>query len=82
MLAITNERPELIVKFVTKQKMNYTVLLEKGDMPEPFGFMRAYRTSGVPCSFFIDPSGRIKLATAGLVPLNEIKAILYAEPEY
>jgi len=82
MLAITNEKPETVIKFATNKKIDYTILLDKGDMPEPFGFMRAYRTNGVPCSFFIDPQGRIKLATAGLTPLNDIKAIIQAEPEY
>ncbi len=82
MLAITNEKLELAKKFVTHQKMNYTVLLEKGNMPKPFGFMRVYGTSGVPCSFFIDPSGRIKIATIGVVPLKDIKPILQAESGY
>ena len=82
MLAITNEKPEKIKEFVSRNGMNYTVLLEKDDMPKPFGLMRVYRTSGVPCSFFIDPDGRIKLATAGLMPLDDIKAVLKAEPGY
>ncbi len=82
MLAITNEKPELVIKFATNQKINYTILLEKDNMPKPFGFMRVYGTSGVPCSFFITPDGRIKLATAGLIPLNDIKAILQAESAY
>jgi len=81
MLAITNEKPETVIKFDTNKKINYTILLDKGDMPEPFGFMRAYRTIGVPCSFFIDSSGRIKLVTAGLTPLNDIKAIIQAPLE-
>ncbi len=82
MLAITNEKPELVKKFIIDQKMNYTVLLDKGNMPKPFGFMRVYGTSGVPCSFFIDPDGRIKIATIGVVPLKDIKAILQAESGY
>ncbi len=79
MLAISNEDPALVKKFIAEWRMNYTVLLDKGNMPTPFGFMRVYRTSGVPCSFFIDAEGKIKFATAGLISLDEIKAILQAE---
>jgi len=82
MLAITNEKPDMIKKFTDRNRLNYTVLLENNDMPEPFGFNRVYRTSGVPSSFFIDPQGRIKLATTGLIPINNIKAILQAETSY
>ena len=78
-LAISNEKPDLVKGFVAKQKINYTVLLDKGNMPEPFGVMRIYRTTGIPGGFFIDPEGKIKLATSGLIPLDETKAILQAE---
>ena len=74
MLAISNEKPDLVKKFVTNQKINYTVLLDEGTMPTPFNLIDA-----IPCSFFIEPEGRIKLATSGLVSLGEIKAILQAE---
>ena len=79
MLAISNEKPDLVKGFVAKQRINYTVLLDKGNMPEPFGVMRIYRTTGIPGSFFINPEGKIKLATAGLISLDETKAILQAE---
>ncbi|MFQ5770808.1 MAG: peroxiredoxin family protein [bacterium] len=79
MLAISNEKPDLVKELVAKQRINYTVLLDKGDMPEPFGVMRIYSTIGIPCSFFIEPEGKIKLAASGLVSLDEIKAILQAE---
>ena len=78
-LAISNEKPDLVKGFVAKQRINYTVLLDKGDMPKPFGVMRIYRTTGIPGSFFIDPQGKIKLATSGLIPLDETKAIIQAE---
>ena len=78
MLAISNEAPTLVKKFVTDQKMNYTVLLDKGNMPKPFGVMRIYTTTGIPCSFFINPEGKIKLATSGLISFGEIKAVLQA----
>ena len=79
MLAISNEDPALVKKFVANQRLNYTVLLEKGNMPKPFGVMRIYRTSGLPCGFFIDPDGKIKLATSGLLSLGEMRAVLQAE---
>jgi peroxiredoxin len=78
-LAISNEKPDVVKKFVADQEINYTVLLDKGNMPEPFGFMRVYSRTGVPCSFFISPDGKIKLATSGLLLLRDIKAILQAE---
>jgi peroxiredoxin len=79
MLAISNEKPDLLKGFVAKQKINYTVLLDKGDMPKPFGVMRIFQTTGIPGSFFINPEGKIKLATSGLISLRETKAILEAE---
>ena len=79
MLAISNERPDVVKKFVADRGINYTVLLDRGNMPAPFGVMRIYRTTGIPCGFFIDAEGKIKLATSGLLSLAEIKAVLQAE---
>ena len=78
-LAITDEKPDKVKKFVAAKKMNYTILLEKGKMPNPFGVMRIYSTSGIPCSFFIKPDGKIKIATTGVLSLNEILAVLQAD---
>jgi len=78
-LAITNEHPDIVKKVVDKVKMNYTILLEKDDMPEPFGVMRIFSTTGIPSAFYINPEGKVKLATSGLTKLNEIKAIIKAE---
>jgi len=78
MLAISNEELDLVKKFVAQAKINYTVLLDKGNMPKPFGVMRIYTTIGIPCSFFINPEGKIKLATSGLISFGEIKAVLQA----
>ncbi|MHC4337101.1 MAG: peroxiredoxin family protein [Planctomycetota bacterium] len=78
-LAITYEKPEPVKKFVADNRMNYTVLLEKGNMPVPFGVIRIYRTAGLPCSFFINREGKIKLATVGMLTLDSINAILQAE---
>ncbi len=74
MLAISNEGPDLVKRFVARAKINYTVLLDRGALPEPYNTINA-----IPSSFFIDREGKIKLATTGLLSLNEIKAILEAE---
>jgi len=67
MLAISNERPDVVKAFATRAEMNYTVLT-------------AYKTvDAIPSSFFIDRQGRIKIGTSGLTTLDEIKAILQAE---
>jgi peroxiredoxin len=71
MLAISNEKPDLVKSFVAQAKLNYTVLLDPGTLPGPYNTINA-----IPSSFFIDPEGIIKLATSGLVSLSEIKAIL------
>jgi peroxiredoxin len=73
MLAISDEKLDLVKKFVAQSKINYTVLTNPGTMPSPFDAI-----SFIPCSFFIDPEGKIKLATSGLISLSEIKAILQA----
>jgi peroxiredoxin len=73
-LAISNERPDVVKKFVAQAKMNYTILLDPRALPAPYNSVR-----GIPSSFFIDSEGRIKLASTGLVSLAEIKAILQAE---
>ncbi len=74
MLAISNENPTLVKNFVAKAKINYTVLIDQGNLPAPYNAVNA-----IPSGFFIDRQGRIKLATTGLVSLKEIKAILDAE---
>jgi thiol-disulfide isomerase/thioredoxin len=57
------------------RKINYTVLPADVDqMPAPYNQVNA-----IPCSFFIDPDGKIKLATEGLISLREVRAILAAE---
>jgi len=73
MLAISNEDPALLEKFIAQQKINYTVFSNKETLPTPFNLVNS-----IPCSFFIDPQGRIKLATIGMLSLNEIKAIIQA----
>lgn len=77
MLAITNENQERVKDFVDRNRMNYTVLLDTGRLPRPYNKINA-----IPASFFIDPQGRIKLATEGMMSLPHIQAILKAEPDY
>ena len=74
MLAISPENPTLLERFVAQQKMNYTVISNPGTMPMPYSLVQY-----VPSAFFIDREGKIKLATTGLIPLDDIKAVLRAE---
>ena len=72
---VPRETTEKVKDFVERNKINYTVFsTDAGILPSPFN-----RISVIPCSFFIDSQGRIKLATEGLLSLGEIKAILQAE---
>jgi peroxiredoxin len=73
-LAISNENPSVVKKFVTEAKMNYTILLDPGILPGPYN-----NISAIPSSFFIDSGGKIKLGSTGMVSLGEIKAIFEAE---
>ena len=73
MLAISNEELDLVTKFVPEAKINYTVLTDPGALPGPYNTINS-----IPCSFFINPEGKIKLATSGLISSGEIKAILQA----
>lgn len=65
-----------IKDFVRQNKeINYTILpADADDMPAPYSQVNA-----IPCSFFIDAQGKIKIATEGLISLGEVKAILQAE---
>ena len=77
MLAISNENPALVKHFVADKKINYTIFsVDTGDMLAPYNQVR-----NIPCSFFIDSDGKIKLATEGLLSLGEIRAILQAPLE-
>jgi peroxiredoxin len=76
MLAISNENPVLVRNFATDRKINYPVLSNTGTMPAPYNQIR-----GIPCSFFIEPNGKIKLATEGTLSLGEMRAILQADSQ-
>jgi len=73
-LAISNEKEDVVKAFATQQGLNYTVLLAAGELPAPFNGV-----TGIPCSFFIDAQGKIKLATEGLLEAKEIRSILDAQ---
>jgi len=74
MLAVSNESPALVKSFVEQAKMNYTILIDRGALPEPYSTI-----SAIPSSFFIDRQGKIKFSTTGVVSLDEVKAILDAD---
>jgi peroxiredoxin len=74
MFGISNENPELVKRFAAQMKLNYTIVVDRGNMPSPYRDVQ-----GIPSSFFIDSEGKMKLATTGLISLEESKAILEAE---
>jgi len=66
---------EIVKGFVKRQNINYTVLsVDRSDVSRPYN-----QVNSIPCSFFIDPEGKIKLATLGILSLDTIKAILQAK---
>jgi peroxiredoxin len=66
---------EMVRSMVEQRKLNYTVIsVDISEVSAPYNQVR-----GIPCSFFIDPDGKIKLATVGVLHLDAIKAILQAE---
>jgi len=74
-LAISSGEPaQRVINFASANRMNYTVFLDNGNLPSPFD-----KVNYIPCSFFIMPDGKIKLAATGLMSLGEIKAIIQAD---
>lgn len=73
-LSISNETPALVKAFAGEYSINYTVLLNPGSLPAPFG-----EVTSIPSSFFIDPAGNVKLAVVGMVPTSDAKAILQSQ---
>ncbi len=65
-----------IKSFVNGNRViNYPVIpANQTDMPTPYIYVNS-----IPCSFFINPQGKIKLATEGLIPISQMKAIIEAE---
>jgi len=66
---------EIVKRFVeTNPIINYPVIsIDEQNMPEPYN-----RARSIPANFFIDPQGRIKLATEGVMPLADAKAVIEA----
>jgi len=80
MLAISyvdpRNTPAAVKMFVEKNPViNYTVISVYPDaLPGPYNIV-----DSIPSSFFIDPQGKIKFATEGMISLPQIKAIIEAE---
>jgi peroxiredoxin len=72
-LAITKEPAALVKKWAADQGINYTVLSDARGLPAPFD-----QAETVPCSFFVGPDGKFKLAINGMVPASDAKAIVEA----
>ena len=68
--------PERIRNFVAANPViNYPVTATSpATIPSPYNLI-----TGIPCSFFIAPDGKIKLATEGMIPFAQMKAIIEAE---
>ncbi len=71
LLAISNEPPAILEKFVQEQKLNYTVLSNPGVLSAPFGAVQA-----IPTTFFINRAGQFEVAAAGVMPAVDTKAIV------
>jgi len=74
-LAISREDPALIKSFVAQNPLNYTLLSSVGaTLPSPYG-----EVQNVPSAFFVDPEGKIKLATMGMMPQADAVKVLDAK---
>jgi len=73
-LAISNEPADVVKAMARDRDLNYTVISNKGVLPEPLSGIRGY-----PSAFFVKPDGTLKLATEGGLRLGEMKAIILAE---
>jgi len=74
-LAISNEHPELLKRFVAVKKVNYTVLrISSDNIPIPYTMVNS-----IPSTFFITAEGKLKLGAVGALRLNDMKAILKAK---
>jgi hypothetical protein len=58
---------------VQNNNLNYTVLVSKSTLSEPYSLV-----TGIPSSFFINSEGKIKFGTMGTIDLNVMKAIVEA----
>jgi peroxiredoxin len=67
---------EKVKKFVADNPIiNYTIISTyQATMPAPYNSIYS-----IPTTFFINPDGTIKIATEGMTPYSQIKAILEAD---
>jgi peroxiredoxin len=75
-LAVTNENKQKVQKFASDYGINYTILFDKGTMTD---FYWLIQSRGIPSAAYIDPQGKVKFVTLGLVPFKDIQAILSAK---
>jgi peroxiredoxin len=74
-LAISGEDPARVKDFAAQNKLNYTVISSAGaTLPSPYSEVHA-----IPSGFFIDPEGKIKLSTMGMLSQADIHKILDAK---
>jgi peroxiredoxin len=74
-LALSNEYPDEVANFASKNGINYTIFsYSDSDLKSPFNSIRA-----IPTTFFIDQQGKIKLASSGAMSIEEMKLILDAQ---
>jgi len=74
MLAISSEPVEMVKKFASDAKINYTVFSADTErFPLPYS-----RVFSIPSTFFIDASGKIRLAAVGLLSMRDTRDILKA----
>lgn len=73
-LAVSGEAAALVKGFAAEQQINYTVLLNPGELSEPYS-----KVEFIPSSFFIDSQGNVKLAIRGIVEAGDAKAIIQAQ---
>jgi peroxiredoxin len=74
-LAVTNEDKQMVRKFASDYGISYTVLFDEGTLPS---FYQMVQYNGIPSAAFINPEGKIKFATVGLIPLEDTRAIIQA----
>jgi len=66
---------DMIKNFAAATKANYLIFTVGGDgLGDPYDSV-----ASLPTVFFIDPEGKIKIVTSGLMPLDDSKAVLEAE---
>ncbi|MBN1817297.1 MAG: redoxin domain-containing protein [Sedimentisphaerales bacterium] len=69
-IAISSEPVGTVKPFVQKEGINYTAVAGEISLPSPFN-----RVQSIPTAFYLDPEGKIRIATVGVVPEETSKAI-------